>query len=108
MSELGSERVKAFGVSAANSGGITLLAKVNLQNQFISKLPRLVEQQWKLSTICDSTHGRLKLARVAFSLIATSRLYLLSRKPLSSIVHLPLHRPNGANGMSDMAGKAAR
>src|SRR5437588_754097 len=26
------------------------------------KLPRLVEQQWKLFTICDSTHGRLKLA----------------------------------------------
>ena len=24
-----------------------------------SKLPRLVEQQWKLCTICDSTHGRL-------------------------------------------------
>src|SRR5262245_47550061 len=23
------------------------------------KLPRLVEQQWKLFTICDSTHGRL-------------------------------------------------
>src|SRR5438874_5262810 len=26
------------------------------------KLPRLVEQQWKLFTICDSTKGRLKLA----------------------------------------------
>src|SRR5947207_15018259 len=26
------------------------------------KLPRLVEQQGKLFTICDSTHGRLKLA----------------------------------------------
>ena len=22
-----------------------------------SKLPRLVEQQWKFCTICDSTHG---------------------------------------------------
>ena len=26
------------------------------------KLPSLVEQQWKLFTICDSTKGRLKLA----------------------------------------------
>jgi hypothetical protein len=25
-----------------------------------------------------------------------------------TFVRLPLHRPNGANGMSDMAGKAAR
>ena len=35
------------------------------------KLPRLVEQQWKLFTICDSTKGRLKLARVPLSLVAT-------------------------------------
>ena len=26
---------------------------------FLRKLPRLVEQHWKLFTICDSTHGRL-------------------------------------------------
>jgi hypothetical protein len=36
-----------------------------------AKLPRPVEQQWKLSTICDSIGGRLKLARVPLSLVAT-------------------------------------
>jgi hypothetical protein len=28
-----------------------------------SKLPRLVEQQWELSMICDSSHGRLFVCR---------------------------------------------
>jgi len=28
-----------------------------------SKLPRLVEQQWELFTICDSTHGALFVCR---------------------------------------------
>ncbi len=55
----------------------------------------------------DSSHGRLKLARFPLSLIATSLLYLLSRKSLSSIVRLPLHRPNGAYGKSDVEGKTA-
>ncbi|SRR6266705_3911468 len=32
---------------------------------------RALSQQWKLSTICDSTHVRLKLARVPLSLVAT-------------------------------------
>ena len=27
------------------------------------KLPRPLEQQWKLFTICDSTHGRLFVCR---------------------------------------------
>ena len=63
-----------------------------------------------------TTHGRLKLARLPLSHVATpATLPSISKIPLNSSPYpwfktswpsICLYRSNGANGMSDMAGKA--
>src|SRR5207248_1833575 len=54
------------------------------------KLPRLIEQQWKLFTICDSTHGRLLVCCFGFDVCQVPNFDLCSFAIISS---------NGAHGM---------
>ena len=55
----GTQGTKRIAVNPERSAGPirTLFNKLDL---LPSKLPRLFEQQWKLSTICGSTYGRFE------------------------------------------------
>ena len=66
----GTQGTKRIAVNAERSAGPirTLFNKLDL---LPSKLPRLFEQQWKLSTICGRLMDVLKLARVPLLLVAT-------------------------------------
>ena len=72
-----------------------------------SKLPRLVEQQWKLVTICDSTLTAL----CSFAITSTKIVCCNFCKGLflkAGWRWVDRNYGNGANGMRDMAGEAAR
>ena len=63
----GTQGTKRIAVNAERSAGPirTLFNKLDL---LPSKLPRLFEQQWKLSTICGPTYGRFETrSRPAFA-----------------------------------------